>query len=163
MASFDIVNKLDMQEVDNAVNNTIKTIDTRYDFRGSNTRIELNKKEKKVEIVTADEIKMKAVQEMFISNFIKRKIDPKCLDFGIIDSTSGGQKKMTITLLEGIDKEKAKKIVKIIKEKKLKVQAAIMDESVRVTGKKIDDLQSVIQTLKEEKSLGIPLQFVNMK
>ncbi len=163
MASFDIVNKLDMQEVDNAVNNTVKTIDTRYDFRGSNTSIELNKKDKKIDIITADELKMKAVQEMFISNFIKRKIDPKCLSFGIIDSTSGGQKKMTLSLLEGIDKEQAKKIVKIIKGLKLKVQPAIMDESVRVTGKKIDDLQQVIQCLKEEKSLDIPLQYVNMK
>ncbi len=162
MPSFDIVNKVDTQEIDNAVNNTRKEVDTRYDFRGLHTEITFNRKENNIHVVAADEMKMKAVKEMLTSNFIKRKISPKVLDFQKTEGTSQGHIKMDIKLLEGIDRDKAKQIVKAIKDLKLKVQAAIQDDQVRVTGKKIDDLQSVISHLKS-KDLGIPLQFVNMK
>lgn len=162
MPSFDIVNKIDPQEIDNAVNNTKKEVETRYDFRGLHTEITYNKKENKIHLVVAEQMKLNAVKEMLIKNFIKRKVSPKVLDFQKPEGTSQGHLKMDVNLQEGISKEKAKEIVKAIKNMKLKVQPAIQDDQVRVTGKKIDDLQEVIQNLKN-KDFGIPLQFVNMK
>ncbi len=162
MPSFDIVNKIDAQEIDNAVNNTRKEIETRYDFRGLHTEITFNRKENNIHLVAAEQMKLNAVKEMLVKNFIKRKISPKVLDFQKAEGTSQGHLKMDVKLQEGISKEKAKEIVKTIKNMKLKVQPAIQDDQVRVTGKKIDDLQEVIQHLKN-KDLGIPLQFVNMK
>lgn len=162
MPSFDVVNHVNIQEVDNAINITKKELYTRYDFRGSGTEVILNKSEKKIHIVTEDEMKMKSLIDMIIKNFIRRKIDPKCLNYKEIEGTSHGMIKRDILIQEGIDKDKAKTIVKLIKEQKLKVQAAIQDNQVRVTGKKIDDLQHIIHLLKE-KNLEIPLQFVNMK
>jgi len=162
MPSFDIVNKVDLQEVDNAVNITKKIIDTRYDFRGSQTSVTLNKKEESLHIVTENDMKMKSVQDELTKNLVKRKIDPKVLDLKEIESTSKGLIKRDITIQSGIETELARKIVKMIKALKLKVQASIQDDQVRVTGKKIDDLQTVISTLKE-KDLGIPLQFINMR
>lgn len=113
-------------------------------------------------MVAAESMKMKAMKEMLIKNFIKRGMEPKALEFGDEEGTTQGYVKMNVTIKEGIDKETAKKIVKEIKNLKLKVQPAIQDEQVRVTGKKIDELQEVIQHLKA-KSFGIPLQFTNMK
>ncbi len=162
MPSFDIVNEIDMQEVENAINNAKKIISTRYDFRGSHTEIELNRKEKTIHIVTEDEMKMRAVKEEVAANLIRRKVDPKTLEYKDIEPTSKGHVKLDAKLIDGIEKEKAKTIVKLIKDLKLKVQTQIQDEQVRVTGKKIDDLQEAIQALKA-KDLGIPLQFVNMK
>jgi len=162
MPSFDIVNQLDVQEVDNAVNNTRKEVATRYDFRGLNTEINFNSKEKKIDIVAAESMKMQAVREMLIKNFIKRKLEPKVMEFGPEQGSSSGAVKMSIEIQEGIDRETAKKIVKEIKALKLKVQPAIQDDQVRVTGKKIDELQEVIRTLKK-KSFSVPLQFVNLK
>lgn len=162
MASFDIVNKVDAQEVDNAINNTLKEIDTRYDFRGLHTEVEFHKKENRISIVAAESMKMEAVKSMLISNFIKRKLSPKVLDFQEHQGTSQGHLKMDVLLKEGIDRETAKKIVKEIKALKMKVQPQIQDDQVRVDGKKIDDLQAVIQHLKA-KDMGVPLQFVNMK
>jgi len=107
-------------------------------------------------------MKMKAVQEMLIKNFIKRGVDSKVLEFGDEEGTSQGHLKMDVTLKEGIDRETAKKIVKEIKDLKMKVQPQIQDDQVRVNGKKIDDLQAVIQHLKS-KDMGVPLQFTNMK
>ena len=162
MASFDIVNKINSQEVDNAVNNTVKEISTRYDFRGLHTEVTYHNKENRVHLVAAESMKMKAVQEMLIKNFIKRGIDSKVLDFGEPEGTSQGHLKMDVQLKEGIDRETAKKIVKEIKNLKLKVQPQIQDDQVRVEGKKIDELQAVIQHLKA-KDMGVPLQYVNMK
>lgn len=162
MPSFDIVNKIDAQEIDNAVNNTKKEVDSRYDFRGLHTEITFTRKENNIHLVAAEQMKLNAVKEMLIKNFVKRKISPKVLDFQKPEGTSQGHLKMDVKLQEGISKEKAKEIVKIIKNMKLKVQPAIQDEQVRVSGKKIDDLQEVIRHLKS-KDLGIPLQFVNMK
>lgn len=162
MASFDIVNEIDRQEVDNAVNNTVKEISTRYDFRGLHTEVTFHSKENRIHIVAAEKMKMQAVKEMLIKNFVKRGIDSKVLDFGDEEGTSLGQLKMDVKLKEGIDRETAKKIVKEIKDTKLKVQAQIQDDQVRVNGKKIDDLQAVIAHLKS-KDMGVPLQFTNMK
>lgn len=162
MASFDIVNEINAQEVDNAVNNTLKEVATRYDFKGLHTEVNYLKKDQKIHVVAAEKMKMQAVKEMLISNFIKRGISSKVLEFGDEEGTSQGYLKMDIKLKEGIDRETAKKIVKEIKDSKSKVQPQIQDEQVRVTGKKIDDLQEIIQLLKT-KDFGVPLQFVNMK
>lgn len=162
MPSFDIVNKVDAQEVDNAINNTLKEINTRYDFRGLHTEVEFHKKENRIHLVAAENMKMEAVKDMLIKNFIKRGISAKVLDFGEPEGSSQGHLKMDVTLKEGINRETAKKIVKEIKNLKVKVQPQIQEDQVRVDGKKIDDLQSVIQHLKA-KDMGVPLQFVNMK
>lgn len=163
MPSFDIVSKVDVQELDNALNNVRKEIETRYDFRNINTELELNKKTMTINLVTGDDMKIKAVRDMLIAHCVRRKVDPKVLDFGKIEPTSGTQVKQAISIREGIDKDSAKKMVKLIKNMKLKkVQAAIQDDQVRVTGPKIDNLQEVIQLLNAEE-LDMPLQFVNMK
>lgn len=162
MPSFDVVSEVDGQELDNAVNILKKEIDNRYDFKGSNTSVELNKKDKKINMVTSDDMKMKALREMLIGALIKRSIDPDCLDFKEPEPSGNMLLKREILVKEGLDKEMSKKIVKLIKDSKLKVQASIMDDKVRVQGKKIDDLQEVIQFLKTS-DLGVPLQYVNMK
>lgn len=162
MPSFDIVNHVDLQEVDNAINNTKKEIATRYDFRGSPTEVNLDKKEEVIHVVAEHEMRMDAVMDMLMTHLIRRKVDPKVLKPKAIEPTSQGHVKREINIQEGIETEIARKIVKLIKDQKLKVQAAIQDEQVRVTGKKIDDLQEVIKMLRGQ-DLGIPLQFVNMK
>lgn len=162
MPSFDIVNKIDAQEIDNAVNNTRKEVENRYDFRGLHTEISYDRKENEIRLVVADEMKLQAVREILARHFAKRKISPKVLEFKSTEGTSHGHIKQAVELKEGIDKEKAKQITKEIKNLKLKVQPAIQDNQVRVSGKKIDDLQSVIKHLKS-KDFGIPMQFVNMK
>ncbi|MEX0681423.1 MAG: YajQ family cyclic di-GMP-binding protein [Balneolales bacterium] len=162
MPSFDIVNELNEQEVDNAVNNTIKEVSTRYDFKGLYTEVNFSRKEKRINIVAAENMKLKAVKEMLAKHFIKRGLDPKVLEFGGEEGTSSGAIKESAIIKEGIDRDTAKKIVKEIKNTKLKVQPAIQDDRIRVTSKKIDDLQEVIQVLKSKK-FNVPLQFVNMK
>jgi uncharacterized protein YajQ (UPF0234 family) len=162
MPSFDVVNEIDLQEVDNAVNITKKTLATRYDFRGSDTEVNLDRKQLHITISTEDTMRMQAVQDTLSSNLIKRKLSPKVLEYKEPEGTSKGGLRVTVVLKQGIDKDMAKKITKIIKDQKLKVQTQIQDEQVRVTAKKIDDLQEVISMLKEQ-DLDIPLQFVNMK
>jgi uncharacterized protein YajQ (UPF0234 family) len=161
MPSFDIVSRVDLQEIDNAVNVARKTILTRYDFRESKTEINLDKKEKKIRVVTEDEMKMRAVQESLIENAVRRRIDPKALDAKAIEPTARGMIQREIAIKEGVDSDTARAIVKLVKGLNLKVQAAIQEQQVRVSGKKIDDLQSVIKAVRAA-NLGIPLQFVNM-
>ena len=162
MPSFDIVNKIDVQSLDNAINVAKKEILTRYDFRESKSTIELNKKDLSLHIVTENEMRISAIEDVIRSRMIKQKIDPLSLDFGKEQYSSGNMVKKDINIKDGIDKETAKKIVKYIKDSGLKVQAQIMEDQVRVTGKKIDELQAVISLCRQE-DLGIPLQFVNMK
>ncbi len=162
MSSFDIVNKVDLQEVDNAVNMTKKMIATRYDFRKSRTELSLNRKEKKIHVVTEDSMKMKAIDAELSTSFSRRRIDPKAMDFGEVERAAGDMIKRDIRIIDGIDSDSARQIVKLIKGLKLKVQAKIMEDQVRISGKKIDDLQAVISMLKA-KDMGIPLQFINMK
>jgi len=162
MPSMDVVSTVDMQEVDNAVNNTTKEVATRYDFRGVETTVTLNRKDKKLVLETGDDMKLKALKDMLISHLVRRKVDPKVLEFKEPEGASGGRLRQEAVIQEGIEKSKAQAIVKAIKASKLKVQPAIQDEQVRVTGKKIDDLQEVIQLLKDQ-DFGVPLQFVNMK
>ena len=161
MPSFDIVSRVDLQEVDNAINVTRKAILSRFDFRQSKTEITLDKKEKKIRLVTEDEMKLKSVQDTLIENLVKRKVDIKCLDAKEIQMAAHGMVQREIAIKEGVDAETARTVVKMIKDRKLKVQAAIQEKQVRVSGKKIDDLQTVIHAVKAA-NLPIPLQFVNM-
>jgi uncharacterized protein YajQ (UPF0234 family) len=161
MASFDIVNRVDLQEVDNAVNMTRKTILTRFDFRDSKTEITLDKKEKKIHVVTEDEMRMRSIQDVLVENLVRRKVDVKCLETKDIQMASHGMVQRDLGIMEGVDTEMARTIVKLIKGLNLKVQAAIQDKQVRVTAKKIDDLQAVIKAVRGA-NLNIPLQFVNM-
>jgi len=160
--SFDIVSKLQMQEVHNTVNNVLKEIGNRYDFRTSKTTIELNQKDKLIHIVTEDKMKMEAIADSLRSNAAKRKIDLKALDFQDPQPGANANLKRDVKLKEGLEQDVAKKIVKTIKEAKIKVQASIQGDEVRVSGKKIDDLQEVIALLKAQ-NFGVPLQFENMK
>ena len=162
MASFDIVSRVDLQEIDNAVNITKKAILSRYDFRGSKTEITLDKKEKKIRVITEDDMKMRAVQDALVENLVKRKVDAKSLDPKTVQMAARGMVQREIAIKEGVDSDTARQIVKLIKDQKLKVQATIQENQVRVTGKKIDDLQSVIQLLRSAK-LAIPLQYINMQ
>jgi cyclic-di-GMP-binding protein len=162
MASFDIVSRIDLQEVDNAVNITKKTLQTRYDFRQSKTEITLDKKDKKINVTTEDEMKMRAVQETLVENLVKRKVDIKCLEVKPSEMAAQGMIQKAIAIKEGVDSDTARAIVKMIKDQKMKVQAAIQEKQVRVTGKKIDDLQAVIKLLRSS-NLPIPLQFINMQ
>lgn len=160
MPSFDIVFKVDMQEVDNAVNQARKEINQRYDFKGTHNEIDLEND--CIVILAADDYKLTAVVDILRGKLAKRSVSPTCLDFGKKEPASHGAMRQRVNLLQGIDKERGKEIVKSIKESKLKVQAQIMEDQVRVNGKKIDDLQSIIQLLKG-KDFGIDLQFINMR
>lgn len=162
MPSFDIVNKVDLNEMDNALNNVVREVSTRYDFRNSKTSVNLDKKEKIIHIITSDDMKMRSLEEMIRAGCVRRKVDPRCLEFKKAEPTSQGLLKREVKINEGISKDTAREIVKTIKELDIKVQAAIQDEQVRVTGKKIDDLQQVIKTI-NSKDFKIPLQYVNMK
>lgn len=160
MPSFDIVSKVDMQEVDNAVNQAKKEISQRYDFKGSKSEIGLEKDA--INVTADDDFKLKAVIDILQSKMVKRNISLKSLDYGKVEQASGGLIRQAITIKQGISKEKGKEINKIIKESKLKVQSQMQEDQIRVSGKKIDDLQEVIQLLKG-KDLGVDLQFVNMR
>jgi uncharacterized protein YajQ (UPF0234 family) len=162
MPSFDIVNKIDIQTLDNAINVARKDITSRYDFKGSKSTIELDKKLLNIHILTESEMRIEAIEDTIRSRMIKQGLNPLALDFGKEQYASGNLLKKDITIKQGIDKETAKKIVKHIKDLKLKVEAQIMDEQVRVTGKKIDELQAVISSVRSA-SFEIPVQFVNMK
>lgn len=159
-SSFDIVSEVEMQELDNAVNQSMKEISQRYDFKGSKAQIELEKDSLK--LTAEDDYKINAMLEILKGKMIKRGLSPKCLDAKKIESASGGTLRQNIEIQKGLDKEKAKAVTSHIKELKLKVQAQIMDDKVRVSGAKIDDLQKVIQSLKA-KDFGIDLQFSNLR
>jgi uncharacterized protein YajQ (UPF0234 family) len=162
MPSFDIVNKIDIQTLDNAINVATKDITNRYDFKGSKSTIELDKKLLNIHILTESEMRIEAIEDTIRSRMIKQGLNPLALDFGKEQYASGNLLKKDIKVKQGIDKETAKKIVKHIKDLKLKVEAQIMDEQVRVTGKKIDELQAVISGIRNA-NFEIPVQFVNMK
>ncbi len=162
MPSVDVVSKMDLQGLDNAINNVKREISTRFDFKNVKSEITFDRKAKYIHIVTGDDWKAKTVEEMLIGQCTRLKVDPKCLDFKEIESTSHSTVKMDIRIKEGIPKETGQKIVKLIKGLKIKVQPAIQGDQVRITGKKIDDLQEIMRLLKEQ-DYDIPLQFVNMK
>lgn len=162
MPSFDIVSSFNIQEIDNAVNMVVRDIANRYDFRGSSTSITLDKGDKTISILADNSMQLAAVVDMLKSRAIARSVSLKVFEFHEEETAAGTSLKQKVSLREGIDRDRAKKINKIIKDKKLKVQSQIQGEQLRVTGKKIDDLQSVISMLKGE-DLDIELQFINMK
>lgn len=162
MPSFDIVSKTDPQSLDNAFNVARKEILTRFDFRDSKSTVELDKKEMVIHIITENDMRMDAIIDAIRMRMVKQKLDPSCLDTGKEQYSSGNMIKKDIKVKEGIDKDTARKMLKDIKDSKLKVQAQMMDDQIRVTGKKIDDLQLAISLVRRG-SYGIPLQFVNMK
>lgn len=159
MPSFDIVSEVDSHELSNAVDQTNREVSTRFDFKGSHSRVE--QKLYELTIITPSEFQVKQVYEILQTKMSKRGIDIKCLDAGEI-TESNREAKQIINVKQGLDKDLARKLVKIIKEEKLKVQAAIQGEQVRVSGKKRDDLQKVI-TLIKNKDVELPLQFNNFR
>lgn len=160
MPSFDIVSKVDVQEIDNAINQARKEIDQRYDFKGTHNEINLEKDA--IVLLGADDYKLDAVIDVLKGKLVRRNVSPKCLDYGKKEPASGGAVRQRVAIVQGVSTEKGKEIIKFIKETKLKVQAQIMDDQVRVSGKKIDDLQEVIQAVKGH-DFDIELQFVNMR
>jgi uncharacterized protein YajQ (UPF0234 family) len=162
MPSFDIVSKVDAQGLDNAVNVTRKEITNRFDFKDSPVQIDLDKKEYKLALTAADDMKMRQLVDVLISRANKQGISPEAFDLSKEPYPSGKTVKQDIQVRNGLKQDDAKKVVKRIKDAGLKVQAQIMDDMVRVTGKKIDDLQAVIQHCRNA-DLGIPLQYENMR
>ncbi|RXK86344.1 YajQ family cyclic di-GMP-binding protein [Filimonas effusa] len=162
MPSFDISSKVDLQTLDNAINTVKKEISGRFDFRDSHVVVELNKKDYIVNLEVDSDMKMKQLIDVLISRSMKQGIDANAFNFEKDAYPSGKVVKKEVPVTNGLKQDDAKKIVKLIKDSGLKVQAQIMDEIVRVTGKKIDDLQEVIALCKGA-NLNFPLQFVNMK
>lgn len=159
-ASFDVVSKVDLQEVSNAVDQARREIETRFDFKGSKSEIRFE--EDRLTLISDDEYKLSQVYDVLQTKLIKREVSLKAVKPGKIEAASGGTVRQVCTLQQGIDADNAKKITKAIKDSKLKVQVQIQGEQVRVTGKSRDDLQEVIQLLRQE-DIGIPLQFTNYR
>jgi cyclic-di-GMP-binding protein len=159
-SSFDVVSSVDMQEMKNAIGQAMKEISTRFDLKGTGSNIELQGEQ--VILTSNEEGKIKAVRDVLEGRLVKRNVPLKALTFGAIEKALGGTARQVITLQKGIPSEKAREIVKIIKGSKLKVQAAIQGDQVRVSGKNRDDLQSVIRMLKDN-DLGIDMQFTNYR
>lgn len=162
MPSFDIVSKVDAQLLDNAVNVTKKEITNRFDFKDTHVVVELNRKEYKIALEAADDMKIRQLIDVLINRSNKQGISPEAFDLSKEPYQSGKVVKVEVPVRNGLKQEDAKKVVKLIKDSGLKVQAQIMDDMVRVTGKKIDDLQEVIQLCRGAE-LGLPLQFENMR
>ena len=160
MPSFDVVSRLDHQEIDNAIGNATREITTRYDFKDSDTTIE--KKENSVVVITDDEMKAGQVNDMLVTHFVRRKVDPLCLKKKELEKAGGNKIRQSYDLIEGIEQSLCKKITADIKSSKLKVQVKINGNELRVDGKKKDDLQNVMQLI-EESNIGIPVQFINFR
>ena len=160
--SFDIASKVDLQEVLNAVQQATKEISQRFDFKGSKSSIELNKDKHEITLVSDDELKLKTVVDILQTKLVKRGVSLKALQYGKVDAAAGNTVRQIVTLQQGIPIERAKEIVKLIKDTKMKVQAEIQKDQVRVKAKKIDDLQALIALLRE-KDLGIHIDFLNYR
>jgi len=161
-ASFDIVSEINLQEVDNAITQAQKEIGTRYDFKGSAASVDFNRKDKELTLTADAEPQLESVRKVIIEKFIKRGVDPKSMDPQKIEQATHKTVRQKVKLKEGIDKDTSKKIQKTIKDLKLKVNASIQGEALRVSGAKRDDLQAVIAHLKAN-PIGIPLQFNNYR
>jgi len=160
MPSFDVVSRVDVQEIDNALNQTRKEVAQRYDLKDAKTEIEWD--QKVLTITTADDFKLKAVVDVLQSKFVRRHVPIKNLEYGKVEPASGTRARQVITVRQGIETDKAREIVKRVKASKQKVQSQIMGEEVRVSGKKRDDLQATIELLRGE-DFGLELQFVNFR
>ena len=160
--SFDIVSEINWQEIDNAVNQARKEIQQRYDFKGSKSSIDYSQKDKTLTIMADDDFKLKAVVDILQNKFIKRGIPLKAMKFKTAEQASGSMLRQVVEVQQGISKDNCRLIVKIIKDSKLKVQSAIQDEQVRVSGRNKDDLQSAIALVKNAE-LDFAVQFVNYR
>jgi uncharacterized protein YajQ (UPF0234 family) len=160
--SFDVVSKVDLQEVQNAVQQASKEISTRFDFRGSKSKIEWNEKDLALTLTSDDEGKLKSVKDILETRLVKRGVAVKSLDYQKVEPAAMGTVRQVAKIQQGIASEKAKEIVKAIKDRKLKVQAAIQGDQVRVSGRAKDDLQEVMALLRGA-DFGVPLQFTNYR
>jgi uncharacterized protein YajQ (UPF0234 family) len=160
MPSFDVVSRVELQEVDNAVNQTRKEVAQRYDLKDTKTEIDWD--QQAITITSADDFKVKAVVDVLQSKLVRRNVPIKNLDYGKVEPAAGGRARQRIGVLQGIDADKARELVKLVKQTGLKVQAQIMEDEVRVSGKKRDDLQAAIQALRNA-DVGVALQFVNLR
>jgi len=160
--SFDVVSRVDMQEVSNAVQQAVKEISQRFDFKGSKSSIELNKEKAEITLSADDEYKLKSLTEILKNKLVKRNVSLKALSFGKVEKAAGDTVRQVVSLQQGLSPERAKDIVKLIKETKLKVQSEIQKDQVRVKAKKIDDLQAVIKMLKE-KEFDFHIEFINYR
>ena len=160
--SFDIVSKIELTEVNNAIQQTMKEVLTRFDLKGSKSEIALNEKDHKLTLQSADEFKLKAVTELLQQKLAKRGVPLKGLTYGPVQPAAGGTVRQEVTLQQGIPIEKAREIVKIIKDSKKKVQASIQGDTVRIAGKDRDTLQEIIALLKQH-DFGIDMQFTNYR
>jgi uncharacterized protein YajQ (UPF0234 family) len=160
MPSFDVVSSPDIQEIDNAINNTKREVDNRFDFKNTNSSIE--RSDFSITIETTDNTKLSQFNDILKNNIVRRKVDPKFIHVKSTETASGNRVRQFIDILNGISKEEAKKITNLVKSSKAKVQASINGDEVRITGKKRDDLQSMIELLKTSE-IQIPLQFQNFR
>ncbi len=160
--SFDIVSQVDMQEVLNAVQQAAKELSQRFDFKGTKSSIELNKDKGEITILTNDDYKLKSLIEILKNKLVKRNVSLKALVYGKVEKATGDTLRQVVTLQKGISPERSRDIVKLIKNMKLKVQSEIQKDQVRVRGKKLDDLQAVIQMLKEKK-FDFHIEFINYR
>ncbi len=160
MPSFDVVSRLDFQEIDNAIGNATREILNRYDFKGSDTSIE--RKENEVTVITDDELKLNQVHDLIVTHFVRRKVDPLTLNKKSMEKAGGNKVRQLYNLIEGIEQSIAKQITADVKSSKIKVQVKINGNELRVDGKKKDDLQSVMQMI-EDSNISIPIQFVNFR
>jgi len=160
--SFDIVSRVDLQEVSNAVQQAVKEISQRFDFKGSKSSIDLSKEKAEITLVADDDYKLKSLTEILKAKLVKRNVSLKTLNFGNIEKAAGDTLRQLVSLQQGLSPERAKDITKLIKETKLKVQAEIQKDQVRVRAKKIDDLQAVINMLKE-KDFDFHIEYINYR
>tara|TARA_Y100000741_G_scaffold335621_1_gene293686 strand:- start:724 stop:1209 length:486 start_codon:yes stop_codon:yes gene_type:complete len=160
MPSFDVVSRLDFQEIDNAIGNAIREIANRYDFKGSDTSIV--RKDAVVTVITDDELKLNQVHDLIITHFVRRKVDSLCLKKESIEKAGGNKVRQLYKLVEGIEQPIAKQITAEVKSNKIKVQIKINGNELRVDGKKKDDLQNVMEMIKDL-NIGIPVQFINFR
>jgi uncharacterized protein YajQ (UPF0234 family) len=162
MPSFDIVSEIDMMEVENAVNQAQKEIGQRFDFRGGKSSIELDKTAKKIRIVADDDMKLRSIHQVLSTKMAKRNLDLRALKYGKEEAATGNTIRQVIDIKAAMEKEEAKEVTRAIKDSKLKVQAEIQGEQVRVTSKSIDELQATMAMLRA-KELKFPVQFINMR
>ncbi len=162
MPSFDIVSKIDMQEIDNAINSVMRELSNRYDFKGAKFSVEVDHKENLINIAAEDSYKMGAIRDSIKTFGVKRGIDPKAFDFQKEEAATGNSLRQVVKLKNGVEQEIAKKIVKQVKDRKSKVQASIRGDEVRVEGKNRDDLQAVMADLRNA-NYDLPLQFINFR
>jgi uncharacterized protein YajQ (UPF0234 family) len=161
-SSFDIVSQVNLQEVDNAINQARKEIGQRYDFKGSKSSLDLNQKDRTLTVHSDDDFRLRSVLDILQAKLVKRSVPLKALDYGPVEPAAGGTVRQVITLRVGIDKDHARQLVKMIKDTKLRVQAQIMDDQVRVSGKNKDDLQAIIKMIRDA-DLAFAVQFVNYR